>query len=975
MTGSNEAKSNFYEDLHNLLENISMIVLVDFSVHAGTGRASWERVLGVSAVVLIRVPSREPAQHTVSSLPTLSSALRRRKTDHHLVISEIRLRLQSRERPEDKRPPGRLNTVLFNVSAYRLDFNNQLAQRLKKLHALDDSTAVETQLRQLRSAIHFTVLDIHGVPCRRYQDWFDSKEEARNLLVEKNRLRNAYASGLTEAGEIAFFRGLHLVQQQLREMQYTWAPLKIISESERVSYMLEIEECQIPNETHPGRVFVIRDRYRKENRAFIPLGLCNQLCQQLLSCAESRLTDNTSPKTDAADGGKTMNSSTLHDSDPKVFDLSKLNPVEIKNEQLNFQLKIESVPPGTADENGSEKSRRWLSTSPLQKTDTHTQEGDLSKCGSSQQWVPWNNGGTVEIYEPLIPDLIGFLMDASIRYRTIDTPPMVNALYSMSGDRRFYFDLRNTRWGHRLFLSQVTDFHRNVIAIPVETLTDFRDRINTFIEKLHLEDDKNLRDALQEHSAPQRYWKRYPKMRPNFANGTYPPPRAQQLFVDGHPIVTETAVGVPVDAHMEANVKRIRQASGSKGSTKSRNRTSSRTSAAVASATDSVPHRSRQISTSSKGASKSAKQVNGQTDSTQPRDVTHQKQTPIKQQQQQQQQQAPKDQATHANNTTHQAGDAPNASGNKGSTDQPDEVQPKPPQSSSRSQQQQQHRHWPQASRPKKSGANRTTQQSGEVSGPSRDKPRNSLSEAHDTQSQTPQVPTKQQNYRKQAPGAWNRSTQRAAHEIDEVSTCAENALNGEHSEQTKPQHLLPEQKVQQYQNHQHLIQNAGSSRPAEQRPAPTPAASADSPKVEQPHASMHGQQQHAPKPMPNQPQIRQGSPQKTQTQASPQQKRGQWQTSPRQDAEEKNVPSGEKLEKESAVVTSEEKAASAPASGQAPMEVNTETEKKERKKSRPKKRRGTGVMGVSDSGQEESEQGKKESGNVEDNSQESMKA
>ncbi|VDN28823.1 unnamed protein product, partial [Dibothriocephalus latus] len=105
----------------------------------------------------------------------------------------------------------------------------------------------------------------------------------------------------------------------------------------------------------------------------------------------------------------------------------------------------------------------------------------------------------------------------------------------MSGDRRFYFDLRNTRWGHRLFLSQVTDFHRNVIAIPVETLTDFRDRINTFIEKLHLEENKTLRDTLQVHSVPQRYWKRYPKIRPNFINGTYAPTRPP-TYLDATPV-------------------------------------------------------------------------------------------------------------------------------------------------------------------------------------------------------------------------------------------------------------------------------------------------------------------------------------------------------------------------------------------------------------------------------------------------------
>uniref|UniRef100_A0A0X3PCN0 Uncharacterized protein n=1 Tax=Schistocephalus solidus TaxID=70667 RepID=A0A0X3PCN0_SCHSO len=747
------------------------------------------------------------------------------------------------------------------------------------------------------------------------------------------------------------------------------APVKIISESERVSYILEIEEYQIPNETQPGRVFVMRDRFRKENRAVIPLELCEGLRKQLLSCAEPSLEDNAFKKTGTSADGKTTNASNLHDSGPKVFNLSKLNPMEIKNEQLNFQLKIESAPHGSADEHGPESSRRWLSTSPLLKTDSPAEDGDISKGNLVPQWVPWSNCGSVEVYEPLVPDLLGFLMDAAIRYRTIDTPPVVNALYSMSGDRRFYFDLRNTRWGHRLFLSQVTDFHRNVIAIPVETLTDFRDRINTFIEKLNLEEDKNLRDALQGHSAPQRYWKPYPKMRPNFINGAYPPSRPQQVLLDGRSMPTEGAIGVPVGQFTETNVKRVRQTSGSKGNFKSRNRTISRTSATTASATDAAAsHRTRQISTSSKGAPMPARQPNGQTGLTQSRDATHrQRQTPNKQQQ------VSKGRTPSSNHTGQQAGGARQLSRSKDGSDQHDDAQPKPLQSSSRPQHQQEQTHLQQMSRPKRPGTNRTAQQSGGVPGPSRGKPLNNPGEAHDTQPKMPQSPPKQQHSSHQAPHAWNQSAQRAIQETGDVSNQFENALRDPldegQSDQTKPQHSLPEQKAQQDPSQQHQIQGGGSIRPAAQGRNPTPVAPTDSSKVEQPPALAHNQQQHVSKPASNSPRSEHGGSQATQEQTTPLQQRREQEVPRRQELEEQKATLEEKVKKDSAAVTSEETAPSASVPEQAPVEANAATSPKGGKKNRNKKKRDPGGIEADHSGQRQSEQKKEENRNVQDNS------
>nr|VZI42116.1 unnamed protein product [Spirometra erinaceieuropaei] len=55
------------------------------------------------------------------------------------------IRLQPRRRPQGKRPPGKLNVALLSLSAHRLHFSNELAQRQDNLPiaAADDAAAAE----------------------------------------------------------------------------------------------------------------------------------------------------------------------------------------------------------------------------------------------------------------------------------------------------------------------------------------------------------------------------------------------------------------------------------------------------------------------------------------------------------------------------------------------------------------------------------------------------------------------------------------------------------------------------------------------------------------------------------------------------------------------------------------------------------------------------------------------------------------
>nr|VZI39406.1 unnamed protein product [Spirometra erinaceieuropaei] len=284
MTNPDAVKDKFYEDLHALLATVSkadkLIVLGDFNARVGTDHTAWRGVLGPhglrgsndNGLLLLRacaehrliltntffcLPEREKAtwRHPRSrQWHLLDYVLVQRRdqrdvlvtkaiagadgwTDHRLVISKMRIRLQPRRRPQGKRPPGKLNVALLSLPARRLHFSNELAQRLDNLPiaaAADDAAAaaaenasVENRWCQLRDTVQSTALAVLGRAPRQNQDWFDDNDAAiRNLLAEKNRLHKAYVDHPTEDNIAAFYRSRRQLQQRLREMQDAWTARK-----------------------------------------------------------------------------------------------------------------------------------------------------------------------------------------------------------------------------------------------------------------------------------------------------------------------------------------------------------------------------------------------------------------------------------------------------------------------------------------------------------------------------------------------------------------------------------------------------------------------------------------------------------------------------------------------------------------------------------------------------------------------------
>ncbi|BHF60260.1 hypothetical protein SprV_0100322300 [Sparganum proliferum] len=251
-----------------------LIFLGDFIVHFGTDHAAWRGVLGPHGLhgsydndlLLLRTCAehRLILTNTFFYLPDLQKAtwmhprslhchlldfvLFRRQdqrevlvtrtipgadgwTDHRLVISKMRIRLQPRRRPQGKRPPGKLNIALLSLPAHHLYFSNELAQRLNNLPdaaaADGENASVGNRWCQLRGTVQPEALAVLGRAGRQNQDRFDGNDDAiSNLLAEKNCLHKAYVDRPTDDNRAVFHRSRRLVQQRLRGMQEAWTACK-----------------------------------------------------------------------------------------------------------------------------------------------------------------------------------------------------------------------------------------------------------------------------------------------------------------------------------------------------------------------------------------------------------------------------------------------------------------------------------------------------------------------------------------------------------------------------------------------------------------------------------------------------------------------------------------------------------------------------------------------------------------------------
>nr|VZI34531.1 unnamed protein product [Spirometra erinaceieuropaei] len=251
MTSPDATRDKFYDDLHALLETVSkadkLTVLGDFNVRVGTGHTAWRGVPGPRSLNSFNDNSRLLlcicAEHRLILTNTFCMPMRKKATwrhprsrqwyqldhvlvqrrdrrdmlatkaipgadgwtDHRLVISKMRIRLQPRRRRQSIRPRAAVAACA----------------------AADNSTSVENRWCQQRDVVQSMALAILGRTCRQHQDWFNDNDTAiSNLLAGGNRLHKAYVDRLTDDNRTAFYRCRRLLQQRLREMQDAWTARK-----------------------------------------------------------------------------------------------------------------------------------------------------------------------------------------------------------------------------------------------------------------------------------------------------------------------------------------------------------------------------------------------------------------------------------------------------------------------------------------------------------------------------------------------------------------------------------------------------------------------------------------------------------------------------------------------------------------------------------------------------------------------------
>ncbi|BHF61790.1 hypothetical protein SprV_0100476700 [Sparganum proliferum] len=211
MTKPEVARIKFYEDLQAILASMpkadKLIALGDFNTRVGTDHAAWSGALG---------------PHGLSGCNDNGRVLLRNCVEQRLIPTNSFFRILIREKATRMHPRPRHWHLLDYVLHH---FSSELAQRLVNLPVSavaisDEGADFENRWGQLRDTVQSTAQAVLGRAHRHHQDWLDDIDAViSNLLVERNRLHNAYVDRPTDDNRAAFHRSRHLVQQRLRETQ------------------------------------------------------------------------------------------------------------------------------------------------------------------------------------------------------------------------------------------------------------------------------------------------------------------------------------------------------------------------------------------------------------------------------------------------------------------------------------------------------------------------------------------------------------------------------------------------------------------------------------------------------------------------------------------------------------------------------------------------------------------------------------
>nr|VZI41548.1 unnamed protein product [Spirometra erinaceieuropaei] len=242
MTSLDEARNKFYEDLHALLVFVlkadKLIVLGDFNARVDTDHAAWRGVL------------RPPDLNGFNDNGLL---ILRTCSEHRLILTNTYIRLQMRDKVTWRHPRSQHWHLLYYVLVRRRDQRDVLVTKAIpgadgwtdhrlvisemriRLHprrrpqanvVADENASVESRWCQLRDTVQSTALGVLGRARRQHPDWFDDNDASiNNMHAQKKRLHKAYVDHPADDNRDDFHCSRRLMQQRLRELLLPLLPL------------------------------------------------------------------------------------------------------------------------------------------------------------------------------------------------------------------------------------------------------------------------------------------------------------------------------------------------------------------------------------------------------------------------------------------------------------------------------------------------------------------------------------------------------------------------------------------------------------------------------------------------------------------------------------------------------------------------------------------------------------------------------
>ena len=237
MTNSDDIKDKFYADLEAVLASVpksdKIIMLGDFNARVGSDHQAWEGVIGQHGIgkcnsnghLLLRLCAANDLliTNTVFRLPNRNKTtwmhprskhwhmidyviVRKRDrqdirvtkamcgaecwTDHRLLISKVKFKIQPPRRPQGFKTLKRLNITSLKDPAKAQSLASALDEKLNSTKL--DADDLEKSWSSLKALLYDTASNIIGHNTRKHQDWFDENDkEIEALLKRKHQLHRA----------------------------------------------------------------------------------------------------------------------------------------------------------------------------------------------------------------------------------------------------------------------------------------------------------------------------------------------------------------------------------------------------------------------------------------------------------------------------------------------------------------------------------------------------------------------------------------------------------------------------------------------------------------------------------------------------------------------------------------------------------------------------------------------------------------